>query len=211
MVYIRGVFIFRIPWYCCRMEKRHIITICGGLGSGKSTAAKRVARALSFEHFSGGDFMRKIASQKGISLAELSSIAEGDPEVDKEIDRSQKEFMDANDNFVIDSRLGWYWAPNSFKVFLSVDPRISAERVFADLQAKKSERNEEVSGVLETIEDLQKKQAERLESERLRYKEYYGIENHFDPKNFDLVIDTAQNDIPTVERLIIEGYKKWLA
>jgi len=211
MLYIRGVFIFRIPWYCCRMEKRHIITICGGLGSGKSTTAKRVAQALSFEHFSGGDFMRKIASQKGISLAELSSIAEGDPEVDKEIDRSQKEFMDANDNFVIDSRLGWYWAPNSFKVFLSVDPRISAERVFADLQAKKSERNEEVSGVLETIDELQKKQAERLESERLRYKEYYGIENHFDPKNFDLVIDTAQNDIPTVERLIIEGYKKWLA
>jgi cytidylate kinase len=155
--------------------------------------------------------MRKIANEKGISLAELSSIAEGDPEVDKEIDRSQKEFMDANDNFVIDSRLGWYWAPNSFKVFLSVDPRISAERVFADLQAKKSERNEEVSGVLETIDELQKKQAERLESERLRYKEYYGIENHFDPKNFDLVIDTAQNDIPTVERLIIEGYKKWLA
>ena len=193
------------------MEKRHIITICGGLGSGKSTAAKRVATALGFDHFSGGDFMRKIASEKGISLAELSTIAENDPAVDKEIDRSQKEFMDSHDNFVIDSRLGWYWAPSSFKVFLTVDPRVSAERVFADLQAKKAERSEEVSGELETIEALQEKQAERLESERLRYKEYYGIENHFDSKNFDLVIDTAQNDIPTVERLIIEGYNQWLA
>ena len=206
-----GFFIFSIPWYSGAMQKRHIITICGGLGSGKSTAAKRVAQVLSFNHFSGGDFMRKIASEKGISLAELSSIAENDPEVDKEIDRSQKEFMDTNDNFVIDSRLGWYWAPASFKVFLNVDPQISAERVFADLQAKKLERKEEVTGSLETIEDLQKKQSERLESERLRYKEYYGIENHFDPAHFDLVIDTAQNDIPTVERLIIEGYKKWLA
>ena len=202
---------YPVLWYCGTMQKRHIITICGVLGSGKSTSAKRVAQALSFTHFSGGDFMRALASKKGISIGELNTIAENDAEVDKEIDRSQKEFMDANDNFVIDSRLGWYWAPDSFKVFLTVDPRISAERVFADLQAKKAERSEEVSGVLETIEDLQKKQAERLESERLRYKEYYGIENHFDPKNFDLVIDTAHNDIPTVERLIIEGYKKWLA
>ncbi len=192
------------------MQKRHIITICGALGSGKSTAAKRVATTLAYNHFSGGDFMRAMAAEKGMSLSELGDIAKVDMSVDKEIDHRQKEFMDTHDNFVIDSRLGWYWAPDSFKVFLTVDPSISAERVFADLQAKRSERKEEVSGEIESIESLQKKQAERLESERLRYKEYYGIENHFDTKHFDLVIDTALHDIPAVEDLIIEEYKKWI-
>jgi hypothetical protein len=27
--------------------------------------------------------------------------------------------------------------------------------------------------------------------------------------HFDLVIDTKENDIPAVERLIIEGYEAW--
>lgn len=191
------------------MEKRHIITICGVLGSGKSTAAKRVASVLGYEHFSGGDFMRAMAKDKGISLAELSMLAETDPEIDKEIDRRQKEFMDSHDNFVIDSRLGWYWAPDSFKVFLTVDPDISASRVFADLSAKKAERAEEVMGELPTIEALKEKQAARLESERQRYEDYYGIKDHFDPSHFDLVVDTALHDIPTVERLILESYDQW--
>lgn len=191
------------------MQKRNIITICGVLGSGKSTAAKRVAQALGYPHYSGGDFMRQMAKDRGISLVELSRLAETDPEIDKEIDRVQKEFMDTHDNFVIDSRLGWYWAQDSFKVFLSLDADTSAERVLADINAKKAERKEEVSDVEVTLESLKQKQSERYASERARYKDYYGIENHFDPSHFDLVIDTKVNDIPSVEKLIIDGYTAW--
>ena len=191
------------------MQKRHIITICGVNGSGKSTSAKLVSSALGYPHFSAGDFMREMATERGISLAELGSFAERDSQVDKEIDRRQKEYMDTHDNFVIDSRLGWYLAPDSFKVFLQLDPDISAQRVFSDMQAKKTERANEVSGEAESVEEIKKRLAERFESERARYEEYYGIKNHLDTNNFDLVIDTAVNDILTVEKLILEGYKKW--
>ena len=191
------------------MHKRDIITIAGVLGSGKSTAAKRVSAALNYQHFSGGDFMRAMAKDRGISLAELSVLAETDPAIDKEIDRRQKEFMDTHNKFVIDSRLGWYWAQDSFKVFLTLDADTSATRVFADLSAKKAERAEEVMGELPTIEALKEKQAERLESERARYEEYYGIKNHFDPSHFDLIIDTGAHDIPTVEHMILAGYDQW--
>jgi predicted cytidylate kinase len=189
------------------MQKRNIITICGFLGSGKSTAAKRVAAALDYPHFSGGDFMRKLAEVRGVSLAELGALAENDPEIDKEIDRMQKEFMDTHDNFVIDSRLGWYWAQDSFKVFLSLDSQTAAARVFADMH--KNARHGEVAQVPESVDEVEARLLERLASERARYKEYYGIENHFDPSHFDLVIDTKENDIPAVERLIIEGYEAW--
>ena len=103
-------------WYSSFMQKRHIITICGVNGSGKSTSAKRVSSFLNYPHFSAGDFMREMASERGISVSELGILAEKDPSVDKEIDRRQKEYMDTHEDFVIDSRLGWFLAPDSFKV-----------------------------------------------------------------------------------------------
>lgn len=189
------------------MNKRDIITICGVLGSGKSTAAKRVAGSLGYKHFSGGDFMRSLATKRNMTLLELSDLAESDPSIDKDIDATQKEFMDANDRFVIDSRLGWYWAPDSFKVFLTLDLDTAVARVYADRMEQS--RANEIDRPDTTLEDLKERLRLRLESERARYQEYYGIENHFDPKHFDLVIDTKANNADAVEKLILDGYKKW--
>lgn len=190
------------------MAKKNIITICGMLGSGKSTSAKRVASALGYPHYSAGDFMRAMASERGVSIVELNILAETDSLVDKEIDAKQKEFMDTHDNFVIDSRIGWFLAPDSFKVFLNLDIDTAATRVFADIEAKKSERKEEIS---ETLEQVKTRIIERMTSEKERYNKYYGIENYQDLKHFDLVVDTSINDIPKVEALILEAYKKWLS
>ncbi len=197
---------FCFAWYSQGMQKRNIITICGMLGSGKSTAAKRVAAALGFPHYSAGDFMRAMASERGVSIIELNLLAENDPAVDREIDAKQKAFMDANDNFVIDSRIGWYFAPDSFKVFLDLDLDTAGERIFRDVEAKKAERKEEMS---ESLEAVKERLAERLASEKERYRKYYDIENYQDSRHFDLVIDTKANDIPAVERLIREGYEAW--
>ncbi len=152
--------------------------------------------------------MRAMASERGVSIVELNILAETDSLVDKEIDAKQKEFMDTHDNFVIDSRIGWFLAPDSFKVFLNLDIDTAAKRVFADIEAKKSERKEEIS---ETLEQVKKRIIERMTSEKERYNKYYGIENYQDLKHFDLVVDTSINDIPKVEALILEGYKKWLS
>lgn len=188
------------------MEKRDIITICGVLGSGKSTAAKRVATALGYPHFSGGDFMRDMARERGIILADFLAMAESDPEIDKEVDRRQKDYMQTHEKFVIDSRLGWFWSPESFKVFLTLDLDTASERVYGDLQAKMRAGEMQTA---ETLDAVRGGLADRFESERKRYQEYYGIENHFDPKHFDLVIDTKINDADAVEGLILDSYKKW--
>ncbi len=190
------------------MQKRNIITICGALGSGKSTSAKGVAKELGYPHYSAGDFMRAMAAERGITIVELNILAETDADIDQEIDTKQKLFMDSNDNFVIDSRIGWFFAPDSFKVFLTVDPNIAAERIFADIQAKKSERKEEMS---ESLEAVKERLVERVASEKERYKKYYNIEDYQAPEHFDLVIDTGSNDIQKVISKIIEGYEKWRA
>ena len=52
--------------------KKDIITICGGLGSGKSSTARGVAKELGFEHFSSGDFFRQVGLELGLSINDLN-------------------------------------------------------------------------------------------------------------------------------------------
>lgn len=172
-----------------------IITISGKPGSGKSTVAKETAKKLHLKHYSMGDFQREIAKKRGISMAELSRVEEKDRSIDEEVDRRQRELGKKEDNFVIDSRIGFHFIPNSFKVFLDVDFDTGAGRIFS--QKRKGER-------FASLEDAKKEIKRRMDSERKRYKEYYGVDHH-DMKNYDAVIDTTNS---TVEQAVNEIAEK---
>lgn len=192
------------------MTKRHIITIAGKLGSGKSTTAKIVANLLGYPRHSGGDFMRAMATSRGITLKELGTLADTDESIDTEIDKTQKEFIDNHDSFVIDSRLGWFFAPDSFKVFLNLPDNVAAERVFSDWQKEAGNRMTDTSVVPKTLEDVEHNLAKRLANERERYLKYYEIKDHEDLSNFDLVVDTEKNNPEQVAQIIIDSYNNWL-
>jgi len=175
-----------------------ILTISGKLGSGKSTAAKLAAKKLNLKHYSTGDFMREIAAERGISLLELSKLAEKDKTIDEKLDQRQIELGKSEDNFIIDARLGWHFIPNSIKVFLDVDLDTGAQRIFNDLRETEKENK--------TLEDTKKGIVRRMESETLRYKTYYGI-NCYDLNNYDLVVDTTNLNIEEVVDKIVEFVK----
>ncbi len=160
-----------------------IITIAGNLGSGKSTVGKMLAKELGYRFFSTGDLMGDIALEKGISLLELSKLAEQSDEVDKLLDARQIEFGKKEKNAVIDSRLGWHFIPQATKIFLTVDPLEAAKRIFND---KREEEKENVD-----IESTRQNIITRKESERLRYQKYYNLVCD-DPKNFDIVVDSTE-------------------
>ena len=190
------------------MAKKHIITIAGKLGSGKSSTAKLVAEILKYKHFSTGDFMRSIADEKGVSLGELSKIAETDLSIDKKLDDRNIEIGNM-ENIVLDSRLGFHFIPDSFKVFLELDPVIASERISKDKGCNPN-RDRESGGSFDTPENIKEKINSRLESERKRYKDLYGIENHTAPENFDLVINTETIPLEEVSKKVIEEYNNWL-
>ena len=186
--------------------KKEIITITGTLGSGKSSTADRVAEKLGFRRFSSGDFMRKLAVEMGISLNELSIKAQTDPEIDVKIDDEVKKAGN-EEKIVIDSRLAFHWIPESFKIYLDLPPQIAKERILNNLKENTLRKQSENSS---SPEEIQTKIDARLLSEKKRYKELYGIENHTDKTNFDLVVDTNKNNLEQVVELVISEYKKWL-
>lgn len=186
--------------------KKHIITINGLPGSGKSSTADGVAEALSYKRFSTGDFMRNIALSMNISLNELSKIAENDEgEIDKKIDDENRK-LNEQDYFVIDSRLAFHFIPDSFKVFLDLPLEISKERIMNNLTTNNLRAQSENA---KDAEEVYAQINERLESEKKRYLQFYGVD-YTNKDNFDLVIDTNKNNLEQVIQIILNEYKIWL-
>ena len=171
-----------------------IVTISGRPGSGKSAVATRVADALGYRHVSAGDFMREMAAEKGMSILELSRMAEERADIDREIDARTVRLRD-EDDFVMDARLGWHFLPESIKVFLEVRPEVAAQRIYR--AKRRSEReNVDLTATKEAIES-------RTRSEVRRYREYYGID-YADHDHYDLVVDTSERTVEEVVSVIVD-------
>lgn len=184
--------------------KKEIITICGGLGSGKSSTARMVAEKLGFEFFSSGDFFRQVGVELGISVNELNKKAETDTNIDEMVDAKLRGMRDTN-KVVIDSRTAYHWIPESFKVYLDLPVEIAKQRVLNSLKENKLRQQSEGST---TIEEVYEKMIERFESEQKRYWDLYKINNK-NMTQYDLVVDTNKNNLVEVVDIVVTEYKKW--
>jgi len=176
-----------------------IITISGKPGSGKNSVAKELAKRLHLKHYSLGDFMSEMALNKNMTLLELSKRAETNSNIDKELDQRQINLGKKEDNFVIDSRLGFHFIPHSIKIFLDVNLESGAQRIFND----KREDEKENKTLQATLKNIKR----RIRSERERYKKYYNID-HYDKKQYDIIIDTTNLTVEQVTDIILEKIRK---
>jgi cytidylate kinase len=184
--------------------KKQIITIAGRPGSGKSTTARTIAAKLNFDHFSSGDLFRSIAKEDGMDLLQANISAEKNAEIDRLVDEKLQEMGKTEDKLVIDSRMAWHWMPNSYKVFLDLDLNTAAERIIAGGNERQQVNEDIPSNPSEYAKVLQS----RLDSESRRYKILYNV-NPYDEHNYDLVVDTAANNIEQVVQQVVEGFKNW--
>lgn len=184
------------------MDKKTIITIAGDLGSGKSSNADRVAKILDYSRFSSGDFARLVAKEHEMTIEELNEHAEEHPEIDHEIDEEVRRSGE-KEKLVIDSRTAFHFIPEAFKVYLKLDPKLAAARIYEQML-----QGQRISQHAESVDDMYKKTIERRDSERKRYLSLYNFDST-DTSQFDLVIDTATAPLEKVSERIVEKYKKW--
>ena len=162
-----------------------IITISGPAGSGKGTIGRIIARRLGFKTYSGGDFRRIRAKELGMTIEEYNKYGENDPKTDIEADEWQKNLGLKEDNFIIDSRLGFHFIPHSVKIFITASDEVAAHRIFND----KGPRINQLK--VGSIEEQKRLSVERNESDKLRYRKHYGLNDFTAKENFDLIIDTT--------------------
>ncbi|MGV8151323.1 MAG: cytidylate kinase family protein [Candidatus Woesearchaeota archaeon] len=176
-----------------------IITIAGPAGSGKGSVARILSEKYGLEKYSTGDFRRMAAKHRGMTIEQFNKLGETDSSTDLEADEFQKKLGIEKDNFVIDARLGWYFIPNSIKILLDVDNDSAAKRIFNDKSDNRVNQTKMLS-----LDEQKLITIKRNESDKLRYKKIYGIEDPNDPRNFDLVIDTSHKNIEEVASLVIQ-------
>ena len=188
------------------MERKHIITLSGKPGSGKSSTADRIAEMLGYTRYSSGDLVRDITHKRKITLAQFNALAEENPTMDFDIDEELRKLREQND-IVIDARLGFYWIPESFKVYLDLNPDVAIARIYKDanLNTRRSGSGEGTLSMDEVIDQVE----ERMQSEKRRFKKLYNI-NPYAALNFDLIIDTSRHSPETVALTVFDTYSKWL-
>ena len=175
-----------------------IIALTGLPGSGKTTVASMLAERLGVPWYSMGDLRGKMAADRGITIDELNALGEKEAFTDNDVDEYQKKLGESGEAFVIDGRLSWHFIPSAFKVFLSVDPKVAAKRVF-EAQKGKARPDEKRYA---SVEDAERMLAERVASDQRRYRKYYDLDI-MDQKNYDLWIDTsAMNPQGIVEAIL---------
>lgn len=186
------------------MVKKNIISLAGELSSGKGVVSKILMEELNYGVYRNGDYFRKLAKEKGMSVTEFNEYVKNHTEIDIQIENSAKEYAKNHENFIIDARLGWYAVPQSFKVYLKVDIDVAAKRAFEnqDEDKKQTER-------FNTIEEQKVDMEKRYKLENERYWKVYGVRKD-DMSNYDLVIDTTNLTPQETAELIKIEYLKWL-
>jgi CMP/dCMP kinase len=188
------------------MKRKHIITISGKPGSGKSSTADRVAELLGYTRHSSGDMVRRVLAREGMSLEEYNKKASDEHDLDDKVDEELRSLRSAKD-VVIDSRLGFYWIPESFKVYLDLDLEVATARIFKDAVNNKKRSAAGEGGT--SLPDVARQVRERMESEQDRFRSLYGVDP-YSTRHFDLVIDTSRHDPQTVAITVFDIYREWI-
>jgi len=97
--------------------------------------------------------------------------------------------------------LVWFFISKSFKIFLSTEINVSANRILSD----KWRNIENYTSQNEAIDMI----IARKNSEIKRYMNLYGT-NCTDLSNYDMIIDTSYISPEEVADIILAEYDKWL-
>lgn len=175
------------------------IAISGRPGAGRSTLLKNLQpyiEGIGWETFSGGDWARKFAIETGKHAANdprhHKATDYGD-DIDHQIDAQMREKLtDPNAHVAVESWIaGWNMRglPHVLKVLLMCDDSLRIDRIV---------NRENIS-----VDEAKQHMREREEANLSKWKRMYGVEDFWDAKYYDMVINTyAHGPIETLNLVL---------
>lgn len=197
------------------------ITISGLPGGGSTTLLRLLKEELEFDGwkgFSGGEFMRAYAAEKGLFDASQTvhhSATDYEDDFDRKVDFGQREKLETEEKWILESWLSGFFAqgvPGTLKVLVYCsDDSVRIDRIVNRDQISVSEAKEHIQ--------------QRYQSNLAKWQRMYDKEwrewvvgagkltekdevNFWNPKLYDLVIDTySTNQQQTLAR-VLDAIKK---
>lgn len=167
------------------------ITVGGPPGSGKTTAAKEVARRLGRQHLSVGELFRQAAQARGVDLLAFGALAEKDETIDRGLDNAM--IAHAGSHALLEGRvIGELLAERRLPVVrigIFADEKTRAQRI----ASRENLPYDQVLAVMRA----------REASEAARFRHYYGL----DPESFtyELRVDSTSLDRAGVVQTILQA------
>lgn len=192
-----------------KLQTNMIITISGSPGSGKSTVGKKLTKKLGYQRHYVGGIRRGLAKAKGMTLAEFNKWSETHPkEGDIIIDQKVKRLGRQYKNLIVEGRTAFHFIPHSLKIYLYIDLKAGAKRIWSTYQRDKDKRNEDdISSLKDLVASLKKRDA----GDKARYKKLYNL-NIAKKSNYDLWLDVTKlnkkQEFDAVYQFIKKHFKK---
>ena len=168
------------------------VTVSGHPGSGTSTLVDGLCEEFGWTKLNGGQVFRDMAKNHSMTLEEFGHYCENNEHVDKKLDSLLADTIAKPESpEIIESRLAGWWAfrgsHECHRIWIEVSEAIRASRI--------------VSREGGTIQDRIPLIRERMESDRARYLEYYGIDiDSTEP--YTIVIEASDLDAISVLALV---------
>lgn len=154
------------------------ITVSGGVATGTSTLARKLAETLEWKRINAGDIQREYDRQRGMSEHFSGSDTRSD-EHERAIETMTQQKLARENNLVYEAWLSGFVArdiKDVLKVLLVCDDALRIDRV--------------VNRDKMTVADAKKQIESREQGNLKKWKEIYGDFEFWDPKYYDLVINT---------------------
>ncbi|MFZ2025489.1 MAG: cytidylate kinase family protein [Microgenomates group bacterium] len=177
------------------------VAISGRPGAGRSTLLKNlkeIVEPLGWEIFSGGDWARKFAIENGkhdVNDVTHHKATDYSDEIDHQIDAAMREKLsDPETHVAVESWIaGWNMRglPHVLKVLLMTDDSLRIDRV--------------VNRDSLSVEEAKKHLREREEANIGKWERMYGVTDFWDPKHYDLIINTYSHGPKETLNLVLQA------
>jgi cytidylate kinase len=173
------------------------ITIFGLAGTGTSTVGKLLASRLAYPFMSSGNMFRQKAKDLGYEFYAFEELCNRQPVYDLELDQELVKYGKENANFVLESRLGWHFIPDSIKIKITCSDDVRIKRV--------ANRD----GI--TFEEAERKTFDREKNAAMRYENTYNIKEMAPDSIFSLIVDSTELRPEQIVENIISALTKKVA
>lgn len=171
-----------------------VLSIGGPPGSGTTTVARHLKERLGLRYVYAGQVFRRMAEERGMSLAEFGAYVNEHPQVDGDIEMMQVEEARRGD-VILEGRVTGFMLHRekveSFRVWVTASAEERARRV-----ADREDDDREAVAEKNRVREL---------NEAKRYMENYGFDVN-DTSYYDLVIDSTSIPAEEVASRIAEDF-----